>query len=92
MIHIVILPCSEFVLDFALFWIYESVKVEIFLVLCWIYSVSNFFYNSCINSMYYMGFYCNWVGLEIHEEQLDIATREMTCKTKEPASGHVECT
>ena len=42
--------------------------------------------------MYYVVFYCNWAGLEIHEEQLDTATRETTRKTKKPASGHVECT
>ena len=33
------------------------------------------FINSCINSIYNVGFYCNWAGLEIHEEQLDIARR-----------------
>ena len=42
--------------------------------------------------MYYVGFYCNWAGLEIHEEQLDIATCKTTCKIKQPAKGHVECT
>ena len=40
--------------------------------------------------MYYVGFYCNWAGLEIHEEQLDSTTGKMTCKTKQPVSGHVE--
>lgn len=32
----------------------------------------------------------HWVGLEIHEEPLDIEICETTCKTKQPSSGHVE--